>query len=645
MFEASRFSGTGALASMLMDASSSYGDSTVMMNFKKPPPGVNSSAISYTFGPGPLGITLDDAQGGTRVVVSEVAYASQAQRMAVPVGGTLMQVNGRTATGRRLVNFRTWLATDERPLTLLILHPGGAAAVIASGTESADDSAVDEFAVPAAGTPVPLNQGQRKSETTVAPSKAQKTGRAASSTDATPYTFGPGPMGLTLSDASHGVIVSAVNGAAEALAVPMGGVLIRINSEGAAGLSKAAATKLIAKASRPVTLMIRVGGAAATPDANVSAAVNSAHPSGKSSRSEKTSRGDKSTRGDKSSRKMKPKQKKGKASSRVIEKPTEKRPERPPPPKTFKYTFGPGPLGLGLSDNPSGGGGVAVTEVVPGSAAADQNVIVGGVVLQLNGMDVANHDKIGLSKMIGYMPRPLTVTLAPPIETQSPVAKPLDPAQVAAAGAPAGASEAAAAVVDTLAKRAKASKSKSTKTVRLADDEGKPSDDAPATVGDADAIDGQSEMATAHTREESPRLDGGASDDDENDDVEGEGDDDPAEIAATDASDADASSPAQPTGAETPSADASTALSPPPAEQLATATKKPERPKEAQRAHPPPEAPVDACPPWATKPRDRSPRRVIGGDAKYTLKLTAEAFSHPSLAGTCGEAYVPPGQQ
>ena len=52
----------------------------------------NTSIVMYTFSDGPMGITLEDAQGGTRVLISDVSDKSQAERLGVPVGGTIMRV-------------------------------------------------------------------------------------------------------------------------------------------------------------------------------------------------------------------------------------------------------------------------------------------------------------------------------------------------------------------------------------------------------------------------------------------------------------------------------------------------------------------------------------------------------------------------
>ena len=91
-----------------------------------------TAIAAYTFGPGPMGIQLEDVQGGTRVAISEVGEKSQAERTGVPVGGIIMKVNGRTATGKRRTDVGKWLAAAERPLLLHIMHPGGAIAAQAS---------------------------------------------------------------------------------------------------------------------------------------------------------------------------------------------------------------------------------------------------------------------------------------------------------------------------------------------------------------------------------------------------------------------------------------------------------------------------------------------------------------------------------
>jgi hypothetical protein len=83
-------------------------------------------------------------------------------------------------------------------------------------------------------------------------------------------------------------------------------------------------------------------------------------------------------------------------------------------PKLLKVSFGEGRLGLGLSDAPGSGGGVVVSEVAAGSAAALAGVLVGSWCLSLNALDVSDLDCRELSRQIGSSARPLHMTLALP---------------------------------------------------------------------------------------------------------------------------------------------------------------------------------------------------------------------------------------
>ena len=75
-----------------------------------------------------------------------------------------------------------------------------------------------------------------------------------------------------------------------------------------------------------------------------------------------------------------------------------------------KYTFGPGPLGLGVTDTPTGE--IRISEVHSDSVASDQGVQVGSIVLRLNGIDVRGLGKFGLINMIRNLPRPITLAVA-----------------------------------------------------------------------------------------------------------------------------------------------------------------------------------------------------------------------------------------
>ena len=644
---------------------------STMMAARKPPPSANSSIIAYTFGPGPMGITLEDAQGGTRVVINEVLPSSQAFRLGVPVGGVLMQVNGRIATGRRKVHIGKWLAAADRPVTLQIMHPGGAAAAIASLAAAVELIEDDEFAVP-------VGRGLLPAQPNVPMGSATETRSPSSLGEVMPYTFGSGSLGIAFNDTPNGAVISAVSGAAEAQGVPVGGTLLQVNAESVIGQSKASVTNMLAKTSRPLELLIRSvsalgeaaaasetaswprGGdsSAAAPSPSVKASSGALERErSKSSRGSSTSRNSSASRGGATSRggdgsgttRRQKKHKKGKSTSRTprAEKDRKEPKERPP---SFKYTFGPGPLGLGLDD--ARGGGVIVSEVVAGSAAAEQGVRPGGLVMQLNGMDVLNQGKVGLSKMIGYIPRPLIVMLSPPLPTEAELASQVaQTADAQVASAPVAAPAAAAAATarpkpKSALKTAKASRQRRP-SLPISSDDVKATakavvlaEDAPVrTSGNADAI--VSETASAviaawSAKTKSDRYEEGDTPEGDNEmerqveeqeedevyEFEGNGQVDPETPITPDETGIGASSTDQPTGAEAP-VDANTSS------HLEASS----APAEPKRAHPPPLAPVDAWPPWATTPPPRSPRVVVGGDAKYALKATREAFSHASLAG------------
>ena len=84
-------------------------------------------------------------------------------------------------------------------------------------------------------------------------------------------------------------------------------------------------------------------------------------------------------------------------------------PNEPP----IRFEFGPGPLGIGLSD--AVGGGAFIAEVHAGGAAEQQGMRVGCFILALAGIDVRHVDKRMMGKIIGALPRPLEiVTSLPP---------------------------------------------------------------------------------------------------------------------------------------------------------------------------------------------------------------------------------------
>ena len=710
---------------------------------------VGSTAIvAYTFGAGPMGLSLEDAQGGTRVTISEVSEQSQAGRMGVPVGGTLMKVAGRTATGKRRAEVGKWLAAAERPLVLHILHPGGAAAARA-GTASASE-AEDPFAVPykaplaeptnsshpaarkklgpisshifekpgslgfkdlqeidegvvisslvpgsaasSLGVPVggviisvngedaklqkgPLTKQMASASrpmtllvisvgsTYLANAIAQRESRpapevaTAAGNAVQPYTFEQPGLGFTLEEAAGGtggVVVSHVSGAAEALGVPVGGLLVRIGIVGVSGLNKGAVGKLISKAGRPMTLYIRKGGGAAKEAAAAAAAAATApaaapteEASSRQAAKDSEKKADKGTtsRGGDKGKKKGGKTTRGKATAREDKGASPAKTKRQKAeksdwprdksdqtemPETRKFSFGPGPLGLGLADGP-GGKGVLVTEVAPGSAAAEMGVEPVVHVLALNGSDVTGHGKLSLSKMIGYLPRPLVVTLSvpttPPVD-ESATAPAADPSQPASADADEK--------EKTKLRKKKSARHVKKKSPRLMEhgpsalEGATPAAAAAAAPEASEVVDGSDAAASVLPDEGAApsepaaaraELTGGAADpeaevdDEESEDgeVDEEGSSD-AKAAAEDAS---------PTGgAPAESADA------PEPELESKESAENDKPR---RAHPPPEAPVEAFPAWCTMQPPRSPRHVKGAGAKYTLKNTTEAFSHLSL--------------
>jgi hypothetical protein len=119
------------------------------------------------------------------------------------------------------------------------------------------------------------------------------------------------------------------------------------------------------------------------------------------------------------------------------------------PAPAWHLIFGHGPLGLGLSAVPNsapskavphtaphtGGtftGGTFVSEVLEGSAAMAQGVVVGCLVLAVNGHDVRGDPPHEVQALIGQAVRPLTLTLSSPILSKT---NPADAATAATAAA------------------------------------------------------------------------------------------------------------------------------------------------------------------------------------------------------------------
>ena len=135
-----------------------------------------------------------------------------------------------------------WLAAAERPLTLHILHPGGAAAAHAEAKEAAE--AEDPFAVP------------YKAPVTMA---ADSTHPAAKLGQISSYTFEkPGALGFRdLAEIDEGVVIQglAPNSFAAALGIPLGGIIINVNGDDAK-LQKEKLMKQMNNATRPMTILV-----------------------------------------------------------------------------------------------------------------------------------------------------------------------------------------------------------------------------------------------------------------------------------------------------------------------------------------------------------------------------------------------------
>jgi len=296
---------------------------------------------------------------------------------------------------------------------------------------------------------------------------------------------------------------------------------------------------------------------------------------------------------------------------------------------------------------------VKVTEVVAGSAAASLGVEVGVAVLALNGSDVTGHGKVSLSKMIGYLPRPLVMTLSLPA-AEDPGTPEVGGPSVQTSTAPKEKSRPA------LKKKLKSARKKnSPKNERRGGhifqasgefDSGDGTEEAARMLAGA-APEGAAPVTTdGHESSNAAATESGkaeAAAHRENRDKEvieedaKEGDDGVAvsaiddEAAMNTSSNEAADEETLPTGASRSSSSwaavrAAARNAPVPDEPTAPAA--PSKPNVPQRAHPPPSAPVEAFPPWATVPPVRKPRHVSGMDAKYVLKSTLEAFQHESLA-------------
>ena len=78
--------------------------------------------------------------------------------------------------------------------------------------------------------------------------------------------------------------------------------------------------------------------------------------------------------------------------------------------RSSPYVFEPGPLGITYDETPAG---IVVTDVAAGSAAANLNVPLGGVILAVNALPLSGMTLVGVKKAIGKANWPMTLQIAP----------------------------------------------------------------------------------------------------------------------------------------------------------------------------------------------------------------------------------------
>lgn len=78
--------------------------------------------------------------------------------------------------------------------------------------------------------------------------------------------------------------------------------------------------------------------------------------------------------------------------------------------RSSPYVFEPGPLGIAYDETPAG---IVVTDVAAGSAAANLNVPLGGVILAVNALPLSGMTLVGVKKAIGKANWPMTLQIAP----------------------------------------------------------------------------------------------------------------------------------------------------------------------------------------------------------------------------------------
>ena len=197
---------------------------------------------TYTFGRGPLGVTVEERRGGTRVAIASVSDDSQAEALELPVDGMIMAVTvgGQrfVTSGMRLANVRKHLANPERPMTLTVLSDVDLSAKVSAAPTVAVEAkaAVTQQSLLDAGLEI------------------------------RPFEFGPGALGLALDDCSKkdafskALAVSEVNpgSLAAALKVPLDAIVVSVGETEVLGMGKTQLLQRIGRAQRPLVLWLAV---------------------------------------------------------------------------------------------------------------------------------------------------------------------------------------------------------------------------------------------------------------------------------------------------------------------------------------------------------------------------------------------------
>ena len=426
----------------------------------------------YVFGPGPLGLALQETGSGL-VRISSVQPGSQASQNGVPVGAAIVTVAGQDVRNK-----------GKAEVTKLL-----------------------------GGLPRPVKIGMEVSQPS--PATASSTTPASSTTgQGRDYVFGPGPLGLALQETSSGLRILSVQpgSAANQKGVPVGAAVLTVGGQDVRNKTKAEVTKLLVELPRPITVRMEAMAPGppsppnrppATPSSS-SSSPNRGPPPGQSEEDaelahklglfkqasnlsstaateanaaaqaafgktspskppsppkppsaapppppQKYTVGAKClvarSNGEKTPCTVLAYDPKTKAYKVQVDGTDIKKmakedmlePMKPPPATEAKsaapaaastttttaataatakasaqgqirdYVFGPGPLGLALQE--TGSGLVRISSVQPGSQASQNGVPVGAAIVTVAGQDVRNKGKAEVTKLLGGLPRPVKI--------------------------------------------------------------------------------------------------------------------------------------------------------------------------------------------------------------------------------------------